>query len=105
MSEPTIQVGRLKLTGRAASVVLKILVGAIAALIVLSRPRVGMWISGGIWFAFNIYWGREGQRLAPVRREESARSSARHQWLRQVGLILLFAPVPGLTGWMLPGQL
>jgi protein-S-isoprenylcysteine O-methyltransferase Ste14 len=105
MSEPTVQVGRRKVAGPWAIVVSVVLLAATAALVIWERPRVGMLISGGIWLAFNVYWSREVRRVAPVQREESARSSARHVWLRQIGLVLLFLPVPGLNAWILPGNL
>lgn len=102
---PTAQVGPLKVTGPAAYLVSALLLAALIALLVWMRPRVGMLVSGGIWLAFTIYWSREGQRLAPVRRAEPARSSIRHQLTRQVGFILLLVPVPGLNAAVLLGAM
>ena len=82
-----------------------LLLAAVVALIVWERPRIGMLISGAIWLAFQVYWARETRRVAPVQRQESARSSARHRILREVAFVLLFLPIPGLNAFILPGNM
>ena len=88
-----------------ARVISLILMVAVAGFIVWQRPRIGMLISGAIWVGFQVFWARETRRVAPVERQESTRSSARHRILREVAFVLLFLPIPGLNGLILPGNL
>ena len=89
----------------AARAISLLLMAGIVALIIWERPRIGMLISGAIWVGFQMYWARETRRVAPVERQESARSSARHRILREVAFVLLFLPIPGLNALILPGNL
>lgn len=97
-----LQVGTLKLSGRAAAAVALILLLAIAALIVLMRPRIGMLISGTLWAGFVLYWSAAAKHAASIERSESRESRRVHARLLNVALLLLFIPVPGLRGRVLP---
>jgi protein-S-isoprenylcysteine O-methyltransferase Ste14 len=56
----------------------------------------------GLWVLFFVYWGIAGRNSAPTARTEGGRSTAVHQILLNVALVLLFWEAPGLTGWFLP---
>lgn len=58
-----------------------------------------------LWIAFSVYWGIAGRNSAPTKSSESKASTWFHQIVLIVALVLLFAPVPGLTGWFLPQRL
>jgi protein-S-isoprenylcysteine O-methyltransferase Ste14 len=98
-----VQIGPLKLSGMAARLVVLAILGTVVALVVWSGPRPSMLASAGIWLGFVVYWSAAGKGVAPTKRVEDRRSSARHQGLRQIGLLLLFIPVPGLTIALFPG--
>jgi protein-S-isoprenylcysteine O-methyltransferase Ste14 len=63
-----------------------------------------MLLSGGIWIAFLIYWSAAARNSAPATKVESGKSRAIHQVMVNGALLLLFIPVPGLTGWFLPAS-
>jgi protein-S-isoprenylcysteine O-methyltransferase Ste14 len=58
-----------------------------------------------LWIAFMVYWGIAGRNSAPTKSSESKASTWLHQIVLTTALLLLFIPVPGLTGWFLPQQL
>jgi len=55
-----------------------------------------------LWIGFSIYWGIAGRNSAPAEKPESRASKWFHQVMLNLALLLLFLPVPGLTGWFLP---
>lgn len=55
-----------------------------------------------LWLVFSIYWTIASKNSAKARSSESKTSTAFHQIVLNVALLLLFIPVPGLTGWFLP---
>jgi protein-S-isoprenylcysteine O-methyltransferase Ste14 len=55
-----------------------------------------------LWVVFFVYWGMESRNKAPTERGERTWSTVVHQVVLNVALLLLFIPVPGLTGWFLP---
>lgn len=55
-----------------------------------------------LWLVFSIYWTIASTNSAKARSSESKASTAFHQIVLNVALLLLFIPVPGLTGWFLP---
>lgn len=55
-----------------------------------------------LWLAFSIYWTVASRNSAPSEKSESKTSTVFHQIVMNVALLLLFIPVPGLTGWFLP---
>lgn len=58
-----------------------------------------------LWIAFSVYWGIAGRNSAPTRSSESRASTWFHQIVLLLALLLLFIPVPGLTGWFLPQRI
>ncbi len=55
-----------------------------------------------LWVVFFTYWSIEARNKAPTERGERTRSTAFHQVMLNVALLLLFISVPGLNGWFLP---
>jgi len=58
-----------------------------------------------LWIGFMVYWGIAGRNSAPTKSSESKASTWVHQIVLTVALLLLFIPVPGLSGWFLPQRL
>jgi protein-S-isoprenylcysteine O-methyltransferase Ste14 len=102
----TVNIGGIVMTKRriliTRLIVLPILAGLVA-LIYYMRPRVGMLISGGIWIAFNVYWGMAAKNFkTAIKKSEANKSTWLHQLMMNLGLLLLFVPVPGLVRHFLP---
>lgn len=57
-----------------------------------------------LWIAFSVYWTIASKNSAVSMSSESKASTAFHQIVLNAALLLLFIPVPGLTGWFLPRQ-
>lgn len=55
-----------------------------------------------LWLVFSIYWTIASKNSAKTESSESKTSTIFHQVVMNVALLLLFIPVPGLTGWFLP---
>lgn len=55
-----------------------------------------------LWVVFSIYWTIASRNSAESKSSESKASTAFHQIMLNVALLLLFIPVPGLKGWFLP---
>lgn len=58
-----------------------------------------------LWIGFSAYWGRAARNRAPDISSETKKSTVFHQIVLNAALLLLFIPVPGLTGWFLPERL
>lgn len=58
-----------------------------------------------LWIGFSVYWGIAARNRAPDKSSESKKSTVFHQIVLNASLLLLFIPVPGLTGWFLPERL
>ena len=58
-----------------------------------------------LWIGFSLYWGIAARNSAPAKTPESRTSKWFHQIVLNLALLLLFLPVPGLTGWFLPERL
>lgn len=58
-----------------------------------------------LWIGFSVYWGIAAKNRAPDKSSESKKSTMFHQIVLNASLLLLFIPVPGLTGWFLPERL
>jgi protein-S-isoprenylcysteine O-methyltransferase Ste14 len=97
-----IKLGSLTLSGPSATAAALIIVGLLVALIIWSKPSLGMWLSGGMWLAFIVFWSVTAQKRTGSRVEESTQSRATHQNLLNLGLLLLFLPIPGLRWRFLP---
>ena len=55
-----------------------------------------------IWIVFSVYWSIEARNSAMSQDSESKWSTALHQIVLNVALVLLFWPAPGLARWFLP---
>ena len=55
-----------------------------------------------IWVVFSVYWGIAARNSAVTKTSESRASTWLHQIVLNLALLLLFLPVPGLTGWFVP---
>jgi protein-S-isoprenylcysteine O-methyltransferase Ste14 len=55
-----------------------------------------------LWVVFSAYWTFASRNSSPTKSSESKPSTALHQILLNAALLLLFVPVPGMTGWFLP---
>jgi protein-S-isoprenylcysteine O-methyltransferase Ste14 len=55
-----------------------------------------------LWIAFSLYWSIAARNSAKSQDSESKWSTALHQIVLNVALVLLFWPAPGLGGWFLP---
>lgn len=58
-----------------------------------------------LWVAFSIYWTIASKNSAGSVSSESKASTVFHQVVLNAALLLLFIPVPGLSGWFLPRRL
>jgi protein-S-isoprenylcysteine O-methyltransferase Ste14 len=102
---PTVQIGRLKLTGVWAVLVLLVISGLFVALLIYNRPRVSIVISAGIWLAMDFYWAIAEIKKQKGKAGESPESRRVHGLLTAAALLLLFCPIPGLTGNFVPDTL
>jgi protein-S-isoprenylcysteine O-methyltransferase Ste14 len=55
-----------------------------------------------LWVLFSIYWTVASKNSAKTQSSESKASTAFHQIILNVALLLLFIPLPTLRGWFLP---
>ena len=103
----TFQIGKFKLTGWRAGIVLGAIVGAIAGAILAHKsPKADFthfWIdnwpmvlSFGLWMAFSVYWGAAAKNSAKAKISEPLKSTMLQQLMLNVALLLLFIPVPRL---------
>jgi len=107
MRVAVVQIGALRLTGRAAvAATLALLVAILAALIyfrarILSSP---LSISAALWIAFVVNWSVAASKTAsaPTQSRESRESRRVHQRLLNLAMLLVFVPVPGLDRRILP---
>jgi protein-S-isoprenylcysteine O-methyltransferase Ste14 len=91
--------------GVRAVLVLTALVVAIGVLVYRSSPRVSVLISALLWVAMNVYWSIAETKRHQTKSQESAKSRRRHGQLTMAALLLLFVPIPGLTGQFVPDTL
>jgi protein-S-isoprenylcysteine O-methyltransferase Ste14 len=68
------------------------------------RFSTGMWLSLGLWVLFSVYWSVAAKNSAPTQTSESVWSRQLHVILVNGALVLLVAPVPGLTRRFLPAS-
>jgi protein-S-isoprenylcysteine O-methyltransferase Ste14 len=81
------------------------LAAATAWLVSRSRPRPTMLVSAGLWIAYNVIVAIGLRKRPEAKSAESLKSRAVHEQLVLAGIVLLFAPIPGLTGRFLPDTL
>jgi protein-S-isoprenylcysteine O-methyltransferase Ste14 len=79
--------------------------GVLGWLICSSRPRPTMLVSAALWVAYNVIITIGLRKRPDAKSAESTKSRAVHEQLLTAGLLLLFAPIPGLTGQFLPDTL
>src|SRR2546423_194146 len=94
-----VRVGRFTLTGGAATAFLSIVLVAIIAGVVISRPSLSnwpTWVSAALWLVFLAYWSKAAASAANSTGGESAASRRTHVRMLNLGLLLLFLPLPGL---------
>jgi len=103
--QTAIVIGKYRLAGRPAQIVLLALLAGAIAWIAYLRPSLSnwpVWVSMAGWVAFTAYWGAAAKNSAEAKRSESAGSRRVHEILVNVALLLLFVPVPGLRQSFLP---
>jgi protein-S-isoprenylcysteine O-methyltransferase Ste14 len=96
------EVGKRRIPVAAARALSIALFAGIAWAVWAARPSWAMLVSGGIWVAFLVYWSAKARAPTPTVKAETQRSSLKHGAWREVGLLLLFLPVPLLNGIVLP---
>ena len=96
---------RVPVAGLAFLAVLIVIAVRIVRGPLLRRPPITAWplfASAGLWVLFSVYWSAAAKNSAPAKRSESRKSRRIHEALLNVGLLLLFIPVPGMTQRFLP---
>jgi len=101
--QPTLQIGSLKITGAGAAALLFALLALVVWAIWAAKPSWGMLTSGAIWVGLTIYWAAQAKAPTPTVKAESRGASLKHAAWREIGLLLLFIPIPLLNGAVLPG--
>jgi len=101
---PTVQIGTLKITGVAALIIQLAVGAAIGWLIARARPSPPMIVSGIVWMGFLIFWGATAGREGTGTLAETRQQHARRQFLTNLGLVLLFVPIPGLRWPLFPAR-
>jgi len=99
------QVGPLRLTGPAAVAASFVVFGGVAAALVSFRARIlstPLSISAALWIAFAVYWSIAARKTVATESRESRASRRVHEWMINIGLLLIFVPVPGLDRRILP---
>jgi protein-S-isoprenylcysteine O-methyltransferase Ste14 len=94
----TIQMGRFKLQGRSAAIVL-FLIAMLIAVRLIYKPPVINWplmLSVAGWVLFSVYWSIAAKNSAPAKSSEAPKSRQIHQLLLNSALLLILIPVPGL---------
>jgi protein-S-isoprenylcysteine O-methyltransferase Ste14 len=102
---PTVPPGRLKLKRICATLTLIVIFSLLAVLVVDSHPRPSILASAGIWLLLQVYWSIAEVKRRESKTAESAQSRRTHGYLTQAALLLLFIPIPGLTGRFVPDTL
>jgi protein-S-isoprenylcysteine O-methyltransferase Ste14 len=102
---PTVQIGRVKLTGLWAVFVLLAVLAVLVVLVIFARPRVSVLLSAGIWLAMDVYWSLAELKRPQTKSAESPESRRRHGLLTSTALLLIFLPLPGLREQFAPDTL
>jgi protein-S-isoprenylcysteine O-methyltransferase Ste14 len=93
----TIKLGRLTITGPAATIVIAVISGLVFLAIFYSRPTIRMLASAAIWLVMIVYWNISARNIRPIAKAEDLKSTQRHQLLLNLAILMLFVPIPGLT--------
>ena len=114
---PTVAMGPIRITGWRAQLVQVVIFGALGAWagFRFSRsahtaggwsnyiaPRWPLLVSLALWVGFSIYWGVAARSASTVRSAESKGSRTFHMLLINGSMLLIFVPLPGLTGRFVP---
>jgi protein-S-isoprenylcysteine O-methyltransferase Ste14 len=83
-------------------IVALLVVALLVALAVWSKPSIGMWLAGGGWLGFTVFWSLTAGQRGVSKSEVSIESRALHQNLLSLGLLLLFVSIPGLRWRYIP---
>jgi protein-S-isoprenylcysteine O-methyltransferase Ste14 len=100
-----VQLGPVTLRGWPARFFLFALLALIAWKIARAKPWIDpspMWIAGGFWAWFEIYWSVKARSASASKSAESPKSRAVHTRLFMAAILLFFIDVPGLTGAVIP---
>jgi protein-S-isoprenylcysteine O-methyltransferase Ste14 len=100
-----IAIGRYRISGFAANLVLMVIAGSLVWWVWPSRaPSANSsWfsptrVSALLWLGFTVYWARSAKNASTARSSESIKSRQVHVLLLNGSLLLLLIPFPGLTG-------
>jgi protein-S-isoprenylcysteine O-methyltransferase Ste14 len=96
------KIGGLRLTGAPAFLALLGFVAFAGVLVFYSHPTVAGILSGLLWIAFVGYWNETAKNASATKSSESKGSRKLHENLLVASFVLLFIPIPGLTGRFLP---
>ena len=94
-----VKLGSRTITGPAALLVLLLPLAGLVALVVRFHPTAGnwpLWVSGGLWLAFIVYWSAAAGNSAPAAAAESVGSRRLHRLLLDSSILLgfvRFAPI------------
>src|SRR5690242_17240962 len=102
---PMLQIGSFRLTGAAAVVAQFLISAGLVALVVWVHPTFAnwpMWISGGLWVAFVVYWSAAARNSAPTASVESVGSRRVHELLLDSSIALGFVRFAPLDRRWLP---
>ena len=105
---PVIQLGKLRIAGGWAILILLAVMAGIVTLVVRVRPALSgwpIWVSAAIWIIFVMYWGSSAKNSAPSTAQETVKSRQFHELLLNAGFLLLFIPVWGLSTQIWPRKL
>jgi protein-S-isoprenylcysteine O-methyltransferase Ste14 len=82
--------------------ILSLVTGASGWLVHYSHPRPTILVSATLWLIYNVIVSIGLRKQPDAKSAESMKSRAVHEQLLLLGLVFLFAPLPGLTGRFVP---
>ncbi len=102
--QATLRAGTFKVSRPVAYLLRLVLIGIVVWIAYLSPPlqNWAKWVSALGWVAFSVYWGAAARNSAPAKSSEATESRRVHEVLVNVGLFLLYLPVPGFRQSFLP---
>jgi len=105
LSKPMAKPSRTRqLIGWAILIALILLAGR-AVRSIIGKPSLENWplaVSALLWVLFSIYWSVAAKNSSKAARSETRGSRRVHEILLNVGLLLLFIPLPGMTQRFMP---
>ncbi len=96
---------RSRLSRLRGVLILLALLSVLGWLVYNSHPRPTMLVSAGLWLVYNVIVSLSLRKRPDAKSAESMKSRAVHERLLLGGIVLLFAPLPGLTGRFVPDTL